>query len=78
MPHSIHRIDSGISIFIPVPTHAHHCDVYAWASHWRNEMLTRHWIEALAAMPALQDLIFVSLAVACFCGLLCFVRALAR
>ncbi|MCT9810851.1 hypothetical protein N0K08_09405 [Acidovorax sp. Be4] len=41
-------------------------------------MLTRHWIEALAAMPALQDLIFVSLAVACFCGLLCCVRALAR
>lgn len=41
-------------------------------------MLTRHWIEALTAMHALQDLIFVGLAVAGFCGLLCCVRALAR
>ncbi len=49
-----------------------------WASHGRNEMLTRQWIESLAAMPALQDLIFVSLVAVCFGGLLCFVRALTR
>lgn len=29
-------------------------------------------------MHALQDLIFVSLTVVCFVGLLCFVRALVR
>ena len=49
-----------------------------WASHWRNEMLSRHWIEALAAMHALQDLVFVSLVAVCFGGLLYCVRALTR